>query len=91
MPGGDEIWNQELQLVCLLIGRVAVNLLCGFFFKNKDAFVPIRNTSLHAAEAISKSKKEWRNSVHDVIYTNVFHISVVSSTWKSKFAHVFIS
>lgn len=49
----------------------------------------MRHTSLHAAEA--RSKKEWWNLVHDVIYTNVFHISVVSLTWKSKFAHVFIS
>lgn len=61
----------------------------GLFFFNKDAFVPIRHTLLHAAEA--RSKKEWWNLVHDVIYTNVFHISVVSLTWKSKFAHVFIS
>lgn len=89
VPGCDKTGNQELQLVCLLVGRVAVNLLWVFFKKTKKHL--FQEETLHAAEAISKNKKEWWNSVHDVIYTNVFHISVVSSTWKSKFAHVFIS
>lgn len=69
--------------------RIAVNLLQVCIFFNKDAFVLIRHTSLHAAEAVSE--KEWWNLVRDVIYTNVFHITVVSLTWKSKFACVFIS
>jgi len=60
-----------------------------YIFFNKDTFVLIRHTSLHAAEAVSE--KEWWNLVHDVIYTNVFHITVVSLTWKSKFPCVFIS
>lgn len=56
MPG-----SQELQLVCLLIGRIAVNLLWWFVFfyfliRNKDTFVPIRNTS--CSWAVNKSKKK---------------------------------
>lgn len=90
VPACDKTVSLELQLVCLLIGRITVNLLQGYiFFFNKDTFVLIRHTSLHAAEAVSE--KEWWNLVHDVIYTNVFHITVVSLTWKSKFPCVFIS
>lgn len=30
IPGCDRAVNQELQLVCLVIGRIAANLLQGF-------------------------------------------------------------
>lgn len=71
IPGYEKTGNQQLQLVCLLIGRIAVNLLWGFLKKIKTHL--FQYETLHAAEAISTSKKEWWNSVHDVIYTNLFH------------------